>query len=145
MKNTLAVATLMTLITLSAPALVAAAEVASDTEQAKRQALVLPKLQQAASAAARYKNTSIEVKSAPHQITVTVANSKLNDAATTERKVEASALASAIEKSIAGRPEFAEVQIIHVDYVKKVGNSSTMIQSLDFNKTANGAFQVHLT
>lgn len=135
----------MTLITLSAPAPVAAAEVASDQEQAKQQALVLPKLQQAATAAARHKNTGIEVKSAAHQITVTVANSKLNEAATTERNAEATALATAIEKAIAGRREFAEVLIIHVDYVKKVGSSSTVIQSLDFNKTAGGAFQLHLT
>jgi len=145
MKNTLAVATLVTLVTLSTPVLVWGGDIASDTERAKQQTIVIPTLQKTAAAAAGYKNTSIEVKSTAHQITITVVNSKLNSGARTDRNTEASTIASAIATAIAGRSEFAEVMIIHVDYVKRLGNASTIIQGIDFNKAPDGAFRLHLT
>ena len=72
-------------------------------------------------------------------------NSKLNDGATAERTAEASTIASACAKAIAGRSEFATIVIIHVDYVKRLGNTSTVIQGIDFNKAPDGAFRLHLT
>ena len=145
MKNALAVSTLITLVTVSTPVLVWGADIASDAERAKRQVAVLPTLQEAAAAAGGYKTTSIEVKSTAHQITITVVNSKLNDAANAERSAEASTIASACAKAIAGKSEFAGVVIMHVDYVKRLGNSSTVIQGIDFAKAPDGAFRLHLT
>jgi hypothetical protein len=66
MKNALAVATLVALFTMSAPALVGGADAASDVERAKQQTLIIPDLQKAADAAARFKNES--VKQSPHHI-----------------------------------------------------------------------------
>jgi hypothetical protein len=91
----------------------------------KRQAAVHRTLQEAAAAAAGDKKSGIEVKSTAHQITITVVNSKLNDGVTAERTAEASTIASACAKAIAGSSEFATIVIIHVDYVKRLGNKST--------------------
>ena len=145
MKNTLAVTALITLITMSTPLLVWGADSASDAEQTKRQAAAFPTLQEAAASAAGYKKTSIEVKSTAHQITIAVVNSKLNDGSTTERTAEASTIASACAKTIAGKSEFAAVVIIHVDYVKRLGNGSTVVEGIDFNKAPDGSFKLHLT
>ena len=145
MKNTLAVTALVALVTVSTPVLVWGADTASDAERAKRQAAVSPTLQEAAAAATGYKKTSIEVKSTAHQVTIAVVNSKLNDGSTTERTAEASTIASACAKAIAGKSEFAAVVIIHVDYVKRLGNNSTVVEGIDFNKAPDGSFKLHLT
>ena len=145
MKNTLAITALITLVTVSTPVLVWGADIASDSERAKRQAAVLPTLQEATAAATGYKKTGIEVKSTAHQVTIAVVNSKLNDGSTTERTAEASTIASACAKVIAGKSEFAAVVIIHVDYVKRLGNDSTVIEGIDFNKAPGGTFKLHLT
>ena len=145
MKNTLAVIAMIALVTASTPALVWSADTASDAEQAKRQAPVYAALQEAAATAAGYKKTSIEVKSTAHQVTIAVVNSKLNDGSTTERTAEASRIASACANTIAGKPEFAAVVIIHVDFVKRLGGSSTVVEGIDFNKAPDGSFKLHLT
>ena len=133
MKNAWAVTVLISLFAVSASFHVWGADGA------------FPSLQEAAAAAAAYKKTSIEVKSTAHQVTITVVNSKLNDGATTERTAEASKIASASAKVIAGKPEFAAVVIIHVDYVKRAGNDSTVVEGIDFNKAPDGSFKLHLT
>jgi hypothetical protein len=145
MKNTLAVSALIALVTASTPVLVWSADSASDTAQAKRQAPVYPALQEAVAAAAGYKKTSIEVKSTAHQVTIAVVNSKLNDGSTAQRTTEASTIASACAKTIAGKSGFAGVVIIHVDYVKRVGNDSTVVEGIDFNRAPDGSFRLHLT
>jgi hypothetical protein len=131
MKNTLAaVATLVTLVAVSMPVLVSGGDIASDTERVKQQEGAIPDLQKAGATAAGYKNSSIEVKSTAHQITITVVNSKLNGKMTTDRNAEASTIASAVAKAIAGKSEFAAVVMIHVDYVRRVGNNSTVIHAI---------------
>jgi hypothetical protein len=125
MNNKLAVTALVTFVTVSTPLLIWGADIASDTELVKRQAAVHRTLQEAAAAAAGDKKSGIEVKSTAHQITITVVNSKLNDGVTAERTAEASTIASACAKAIAGSSEFATIVIIHVDYVKRLGNKST--------------------
>ena len=145
MKHTLAVTALIALVTASTPVLVWSADSASDAERAKRQAAVSPTLHEAVAAATGYKKTSIEVKSTAHQVTIAVVNSKLIDGSTTERTAEASKIASACAKTIAGKSEFATVVIIHVDYVKRLGSSSTVVEGIDFNKAPDGSFKLHLT
>ena len=144
-KNALAVTALIALVAASAPALVWSADSASDAEQAKRQVPIFPAVQEAVAAAAGYKKTGIEAKSTAHQVTIAVVNSKLNDGSTTERAAEASAIAFACAKTIAGKSEFARVVIIHVDYVNRVGNDSTLVEGIDFNKAPDGSFKLHLS
>ena len=79
------------------------------------------------------------------EITITVVNSELNDAAKATRTAEASTIASTCAKVISGKSEFAAVVIVHVDYVKRLGNSSTVIDGIDFNKAPDGAFRLHIT
>ena len=145
MKNTMAIIALITLVTVGTPALVWGADSASDAEQAKRQVSVVPALQEAAASATGYQRASIEVKSAAHQITIVVVNGKLNDGSATERTAEASKIATACVNVIAGKPDFAAVVIIHVDYVKRAGNKSTVVQGDDFYKAPDGSFKIHLT
>ena len=145
MKNTIAITALITLLTVSTPALVWGADSVSDAEQAKRQVAVVPALQEAAASATGHQKVSIEVKPTAHQITIVVVNGKLNDGSTTERTAEASKIATACVNVITGKPDFAAVVIIHVDYVKRVGNRSTVVQGVDFNKTPDGSFKLHLT
>ena len=106
---------------------------------------MFPTLQEAAASATGYKKTSIEVRSTAHQITIAVVNSRLNEGSTTERTAEASTIASACAKTIAGKSEFAAVVIIHVDYVKCLGNGSTVVEGIDFNKAPDGSLKLHLT
>jgi hypothetical protein len=133
MKNTWAVTALVTLFAVSESFHVWGADGA------------FPALQEAAAAAAGYKKTDIEVKSTAHQVTIIVVNSKLNNGVTAERTTEALKIASAGAKFIAGKPEFAAVVIIHVDYVKRAGNDSAVIEGIDFNKAPDGSFKLHLT
>ena len=136
---------MITLVTVSSSSLVWSADSTSDAEQAKRQVAVVPALQEAAASATGHQKASIEVKSTAHQITIVVVNGKLNDGSTTERTAEASKIATACANVIAGKPDFAAVVIIHVDYVKRLGNKSTVVEGVDFNKAPDGSFKLHLT
>lgn len=144
MKSRLAIAALITLA-VSSPFLVWGADIASDTERAKRQVAMLPTLQETVATATGHKKSSIEVKSSAHQVTIAVVNSDLNDSSTAQRTADASNIASACGKLFAGNADFATVVIIHVDYVKRVGNKSTVVEGVDFNKAPNGSFKLHLT
>jgi hypothetical protein len=144
-KNVLLSVSLATLALLSAQLPAAAADAATDAEQVKQQAMFIPDLQRSAASAAGYQVQSIEVMPAAHQITISVIDSKLNDGAKTDRHAEAAKIADAAARAIAGKPEFAQVMVIHVDYVKRSGSKSSMVQSIDFNKAADGTFQFHQT
>ena len=122
-----------------------AADTASDAEQVKRQAVVLPKLKQSAVAATGYSDASVNVKSTAHRITVTLIDSKLVGATAREREIEASKIASAIGTSIAGKPEFGAVVIIHVDYVQGQGSKAKIIDGIDFNRDPKGDFRHHVS
>jgi hypothetical protein len=144
MKNSLAVATFVSMaISIVTPAW--CADNASDAAQVKRQSVVIPKLKQAAAKAAGYESKSIEVKTTAHQVTIAVINSKLNGGVAADREAQASTIASAIEKEIAGKAEFGQVVVIHVDYVKRPGKSATAIQGFDFFKSPTGSFVLHRT
>jgi len=145
MNNTLAVATLVALVTVSNAAPVWGADAATDTEQVKQQALAIPNLQQAAASAAGYKSTNIKVTSTAHQVTIQLVSSKASGADTANRKAESATIVSAIAKAIIGKPEFAQVVTMHVDYVNRLGNGAQVIEGFDFHKTANGAFAFHQT
>jgi hypothetical protein len=145
MTNAIAITAFMTLLSMSTPTLVWGAESLADTEQAKRQVAVIPALQEAAAFATGHPKAGIEAKSSAHQLTIAVLNSKLNDGPPTERTTEASKIAAACVDVIAGKPDFAAVVIIHVDYVKRTGSKSTLVEGFDFNKAPDGSFKLHLT
>jgi ABC-type Na+ efflux pump permease subunit len=127
----------------SAPAL--AADVAADAAQVATQAASIPALKQSAATAAGYKATDLEVKSTAHQITITVVNSKLNAGLPAGRSNEAAKIMQALEKSIAGKVEFGQVMMMHLDYVSRQGTESKIIQGFDFNKSPSGSFVPHTT
>ena len=127
----------------SVPAL--AADVAADAAQVATQTTVIPALQQSAASAAGYKVTDLEVRSTAHKITITVINSKLNTGQPAGRSNEASKIIHALETSIAGRAEFEQVMMMHVDYVSRRGTKSKIVQGFDFNKAPSGSFVPHTT
>jgi hypothetical protein len=146
MKKLLSVAGLVAFVALvtiasSVPAL--AADVAADAAQVAKQAASIPALQRSAASAAGYKPVDVEVKSTAHQITVTVVNSNLNGGLPAGRSSEAEKIVRALEKSIAGKAEFGQIIIMHVDYVSRQGADSKIIQGLDFNKSPSGSFVPH--
>jgi hypothetical protein len=122
-----------------------AADVAADAAQVATQAASLPALKQSAATAAGYKTTDLEVKSTAHQISITVLNSKLNAGLAAGRSKEAATITLALEKSLAGRAEFGQVMMIHLDYVSRQGTESKVIQGFDFNKSPSGSFVPHVT
>lgn len=70
----------------------------------------------AAATAAGYKAIDLEIKSTARQITITVANSKLNAGLPAGRSNEASKIIQGLEKSIAGRARAGPVLMMHLDY-----------------------------
>ena len=143
MKSAFAVAILLLLALVNIPSNVWGADVVSDSQQVKRQAPLIPSLQQAAAGAGGYDSSSIKVKSTAHQVTIEVINSKLNSASAADRNAEASAMASAIGKAIDGKPEFAAVVTVHIDYVTGSGGKAKLVQGLVFNKSSDGTFKSH--
>ena len=145
MKNFRSIVRLVATVALvgSVPAL--AADVAADAAQVATQAASIPALKQSAATAAGYKATDLEVKSTAHQITITVVNSKLNAGLPTGRSNEAAKIMQALEKSIAGKVEFGQVMMMHLDYVSRQGTESKIIQGFDFNKSPSGSFVLHTT
>lgn len=133
------------LIAVSGSGLVWCADVATDAEHVKQQAVANPDLQQAAADVGGYKLSDIDVKSEAHQITVVIINSKLNGGEAEAREAEASKIVTAIEKAIAVKDEFASVMMIHVDFVERQGSHSSTVQVFDFTKTPAGGFVAHHT
>ena len=127
----------------SAPA--GAADMATDAAQVATQGAAIPGIQEAVAAAAGYQSSDIEIHSTAHQITLTVVNSKLYDAPPAGRSSEALKMIQALEKSIAGQPEFAQVMMVHVDYLSRHGAESKTVQGFDFNKAPSGSFVLHTT
>jgi hypothetical protein len=120
-------------------------DIDSNPELEKLQASAVPGIRRAAADAAGYKLTDIVAKNSAHLVTITIVNSKLNNAGTLERKNEASVISTAVAHAIAGKPEFADIMMIHVDYVKRKGNHDDVIEGLDFNKNPAGDFSPHIT
>lgn len=128
---------------VSAP--VFAADLATDAAQVAKQADSITSLQQSAAAAVGYQTTDLEIQSMAHQITITVVNSQLNTSLPAGRSSEALKIMQAVEASIAGKAEFEQVMIMHVDYVSRQEGDSKIIQGFDFNKSPSGSFVPHST
>ncbi len=145
MKNIRLIVSLLAAVAWIGSAPAGAADMPSDAAQVATQGAAIPAIQEAVAAAAGYKATDIEVHSTAHQITLTVVNSPLNEAASAARSSEALKMIQALEKSIVGQPEFAQVMMVHVDYVSRHGAESKTVQGFDFNKAPSGSFVLHTT
>jgi len=145
MKNIRSIVGLVATMALVSSVSAFAAGAAADVAQVATQAASIPVLQQSAATAAGYKATDLEIKSTAHQITITVVNSKLNAGLPAGRSNEASKITQALVKSIAGKVEFGQVTMIHLDYVSRQGTKSKIIQGFDFNKSPAGSFVLHTT
>jgi hypothetical protein len=69
----------------------------------------------------------------------------LNSGVAKDREAEATTMVASFAQSIGDKAEFAQVEVIHVDYVKRPGNGKKSIQRLDFYKSPAGAFVAHKT
>jgi hypothetical protein len=122
-----------------------AANASADAATAASQATSKPALETSAAAAAGYKASDIKVVSTAHQVTITVVNSKLNAGLSAVRRDEASKIMKAVEKAMAGKVEFEQVMMMHLDYVARQGTRSKIVQGFDFNKSPSGSFVPHIT
>jgi len=119
------------------------ADTALETEQVKQQSMAIPGIQREVANATGNDAKIIDITTTPHQVTITVINSKLNDVQRANREAEASTMASTLARSVADKAPFAQVMVIHVDYVKRTGNQDKAIQRIDFHKSPAGIFVAH--
>jgi hypothetical protein len=119
------------------------ADVASDAALLQRQTSFLSSLQTAVASAAAGDSKNVDVKSTAHQLIVTLLDSTLNDGAMANREAQAANIVASLATAIANKPDFAQVVIIHVDYVKRTGNAAKIVQAIDFYKSPAGAFYAH--
>lgn len=141
MRSPIASAFLAAVLAASSTLPAWSADATTDKAQVKQQASQLPALAKAAARAAGVKE--VAVRSAAHQLTVTVTDSPL--AGALEREAQASRIAAAIEAGIEKKPAFTQINVIHVDYVKRAGQGSSPVQGFDFFQTPTGAFVLHKT
>lgn len=112
------------------------ADAASDVARVTQQVSEMPNLERTAAQAAGWK--SVNFRSAAHRLTVTVTDSPLTSSV--EREVQASKMVAALEAGMAKEPAFTQISVIHVDCVKRAGQTISPVQGFDFNQTPAGAF-----
>ena len=107
----------------------------------------VPELKQAVLAATKYDAASLDLTATPVGVVVTLVNSKLASGPNAPREAEANKIAGVIADAISGKPEFAGVQAIHVDYITRDadGDHTRTIDKIDFRKDAKGQFQHHIS
>ncbi|AXS79845.1 hypothetical protein [Dechloromonas sp. HYN0024] len=142
-SKSLVVSFWVSIATLASSAQAWSADTPLETEQIKQQTMAIPGIQRDVAKATGNDAKMIDITTTPHKLTITVINSKLNDAQKADRESEASTMASAVARAVSGKAPFAQVIVIHVDYVKRVGNKDEAIQRLDFNKSPAGIFVAH--
>lgn len=113
----------------------------------QNQAKALPAIRDAIVAATGYDEDSIEVKPGRHQLFITVVNSKLIGGTPAARINEAATISSAVAQAITTRPEFDDVEALHVDYVRREKENATAqtVQAIDFHKDPDGSFRHHVS
>ena len=106
---------------------------------------VLGQIKQAASDIVLKSCDGVEVDATKVQIAVTLVN--CSDKSSHGRNAEASWIADAIAKAIAGKDDYRAVVALHVDYVvrEKIGQRQRRVDGIDFFKNAQGKFQLHIT
>jgi hypothetical protein len=142
-SKSLAMSLWATVAILASSGQVWSADTALDTEQVKQQSMAIPSLQKEVANATGNDAKIIDITTTPHKVTITVINSKLNDAKDADREAEASTMVATLARAVSGKAPFAQVIVIHVDYVKRTGAHDKAIQRIDFNKSPAGIFVAH--
>jgi hypothetical protein len=109
----------------------------------QRQAKALPAIRAAIAAATGYDEASVEVTPGRHQLFVKLVNSKLADGNNAARIDEANVISSAVGQEIATRPDFNDVETLHVDYIMRDnhGGAAETVQAIDFRRDSEGRFR----
>lgn len=115
------------------------------TTDAERQVGDLPVIKKEILASTRYSEANLDVVIKDNQFVVTVINSKLNEASSSARVSEASAIVAAITKAISNRPEFGVILGVHINYIARVSGSAhtDTIDGIDYRKDSSGNFIHH--
>jgi hypothetical protein len=89
---------------------------------------------------------TVEIAVTDKALVILRVNSNMNGSTHAGRDNEATAIASIISKAIAGKPEFANLVVLRVEYVTRsaVGDSA-VIDSVEFREDPKGAFRFHPT
>ena len=141
-KKLLAISMLLTVAILSPIGSAWSVADASDAKTVKQQSLSITDVQKAVANATGYETENIKIESTVNKVTITVVDNTLNSGASKDRESEAIKVASSLANAISEKAEFAQVMIIHVDYVKPSGNKRA-IEVYDFYKTPSGVFVIH--
>jgi hypothetical protein len=131
------------LVTGALPAV--AADKVSDEVLVQRQAQTMSKLQELAAAAGKYSSKDVKVTATAHQITVDAIDQKTPPETTGAREIKAGVIISSIENEIDGKPEFAQVMVIHVNFIQPPHKRTPAPQGFDFFKAPSGGFVLHKT
>lgn len=139
------ISTLLTIaVTLCSPS-VWSSDAATDAETVKLQTSSTAELKALVVTSSGYKPADVAFISTAHQITITIINSKLAKGSAAEREDEATHIVSSIARAIQEKPAFAQLPVIHVDYVTQLRSKRKTIQRIDFFLTPAGAFVLHKT
>lgn len=141
-KKLLALLILLTVTTVNTIGMSWGADKEADSKTVKKQSLTIPGVKEAVVNATGYEIRNIKIESTAHRLTITAVDNTLNTASSKDRESEASKMTSALANVINGKVEFAQVTIIHVDYVKSLGNNKS-IEAFEFYKTPAGSFVIH--
>ena len=109
----------------------------------QRQAKALPAIRAAIVAAAGYDEANVEVTPAPHRLVVRLVNSKRAESNNAALIEEANLISSAVAQEIATRPDFNEIEMLHVDYIMRDpdGRAVATVQAVDFRRDSEGKFR----
>ena len=90
---------------------------------------------------------TVELSIVDNVFTVSRINSNMNESTHGGRNNEASAIGSVVSKAIVGKSEFQNIITIRVQYVTRYGSTTNIkvIDTVEFRKDPNGAFQFHTT
>ena len=141
-KKLLAISMALSLAVLSTIGSAWAANNASDAKVEKQQLLLMPSAQKTVADATGYEPKNIKIEPTAHRITITVFDNTLNSGVSRDREPEATQMASSLERVISRKAEFAQVVIIHVDYVESLGSKKS-VEAYEFYKTPASVFVIH--
>ena len=90
---------------------------------------------------------TVEITMANNILTVLRINSNMNQATHGARDNEATAIVSVVSKAISGKSEFSNLHTIRIRYASRSspGANSSVVDTVDFRKDSQGAFEFHRT
>jgi hypothetical protein len=145
MNKKLLALVVLTFAAMLGSSFVYSADAVTDGVQVKEQAPFMAEIEALVVTTGGYQLGDVEISSTAHQITIAIINSKLNTGASVQRETEASQMVSAVVRVVAQYPAFFQLQVIHVDYVKRQDDKLKPVQRIDFFQSSKGMFLLHKT